>query len=320
MKHKLLLFSLLILLSTCFFPILLAEEAEETPSTPPVPTTDERLAKEIANYIDQLLGDNAIVVERSRNELLELGHQAVPQLIQALSHEKSELRYLACEILVELRDERTLPDLLILLQDKEEAGMSIRAIATRALGRLGNASVIPALIPALKSTDVDLRYETLRALATLRAYKAIPQISKLISDTALTFYDREIRCGAIEALGRLKARIKIQKLVDLLTIKDVEPAAERAVVEYVIVALECITGETMGFIPLEDGPKRDELIKKWQLWWDEHKDEYTKPEESKESEKKPEPSSTEEPTATPKTPAAEGEPHQKQEKPEKEKE
>lgn len=254
-----------------------ATESREGPVTPTAPTHvggTVDLRKEIISCINRLMDDNPFVHDEARNELLEIGKPAVEPLLEALSSEKTDLRFMACEILAELRDERAIPALLKLLKDHNELGSSVASVAARALGRLGNPQVIPALRACLPTMDIELRYEIIHALGTLRATDAIPQIIPLITDTARTRFDYSVRAAVITTLGKLKARDAVKELVKLLPDKDVETRTNTPIANYVIKSLEGITGVTQGPILTNDEKSKEELIKKWQDWWEKHKVEY----------------------------------------------
>lgn len=232
------------------------------------------LQAEIEGRIKQLLNDNPLMVEEARNELLEIGKPAVPALIKALDSEKPQLRYLTCEILVELRDERSLPALIKSLKDKEEIGNSIASVAARGLGLLGTTAVITPLMNALPTADVELRYETIRALGILRVQEAIPVFIAALSDTAKTDFNYLVKCVAIEALGKLKAKSTVKHLINLLPETEIESATERPVVYYVVKALEEITSSSFGFVPSKDDKRKQEIIKQWQDWWTKNRGDY----------------------------------------------
>ena len=238
------------------------------------PTAKVDLRAEIAGYLKQLVNDNPLLQEEARQELLEIGKPAVELLIEALGGERSDLRFMAAEILSELRDERALPALLKLLKDTSGVTSSVASVAARALGRLGNSEVITPLAKCLPTLDVELRYEVVRALGTLRAMESIPQILPLITDTAKTNFGYSVRAAVITTLGKLRAREAAKELVKLLRDNEAEPATEKTILNYVIKALEKITGLSEGPLPTTDDKKKEEFIKKWEDWWEKHKVEY----------------------------------------------
>lgn len=290
--------------------IVLPAYAQESKPLPegeivtPTALSKNPVLNEIPLLIKQLLNDDPEIADEARTELLEIGPPAVLLLIEALQNDKPAMRYMVCEILAELRDTRTLPPLLNLLKDKTEYTASIASAAVRVLGRLGNPSVIRPLIETASSPDVDLRYESIRALGILRAQEAITLTMHALTDTAETFLGYQVRCVAIQALGRLKTKEAVPRLINLLDIKTTEPGTELAVAQYAIKALEKVTGHSEGSFLWRDEKQRDEIIWRWKDWWGKHKVEYgieeTPPEKLPPSEKKPEETKpAEEKTATP---------------------
>jgi hypothetical protein len=256
--------------------------AEGEAVTPTGSTTATNVSKtdiqmDTEGYIKLLTNDNPLTVEESRNELLKIGKRAVPDIIKYLSNENVQLRYMLCEILSELRDERSIPALVKQLSDKEEVGNSIASVAARALGLIGDASVITPLLKILPTSDIELRYEAIKALGNLRAQEAIPVFISALTDTAKTDYNYFVRCAATEALGQVKAKEAVKNLMNLISDKDVEPATEKAIMYYTIKSLEKITGASFGPVMIKDDKKTQELIKSWQDWWEKNKTQYGEP-------------------------------------------
>jgi hypothetical protein len=276
----------------------LLAQTPETTTTPVSPTNTSsdkpkkptNIETETDGLIDQLLNDNPLVVEEARNELLEIGKRAVPALITALENEKPKLRYMACEILTEIRDERALPVFIKLLADKEEIGNSIASLAAKGLGKLGDSSAITPLISTLPTPDIELRYEVINALGILRAEQVIPFLLSAITDTAKTYSDYLVKCVAIKALGQLKSKDAVKKLIAMLSDTEVEPASDTPVIHYAIKALEKITDASFGQILFNDKKKEKEIVKQWQDWWEKNKYSYGEiPPPPPEPPKQPEP-------------------------------
>jgi HEAT repeat protein len=196
-----------------------AQQAAPLPkgeSLTPTAVSENRPASEISLLINQLLNDDPELVDEARAEILEIGRPAVPLLIKALKSDKPALRYMVCEILAEIRDERALPHMINLLKDKKEYTASIASVAARALGRLGEPSVIPHLMEAASSPDIELRYEAINALGILRAQEAITLTLQVLTDTAQTFLGYQIRCAALQALGHLKNKTAVPEKLRLI--------------------------------------------------------------------------------------------------------
>ncbi|MDI6733529.1 MAG: HEAT repeat domain-containing protein, partial [Planctomycetota bacterium] len=252
--------------------------APPPPPPPPLLPPDGITGKEIEALTDKLTSDDPRIMNEARDELKEVGKPAVPYLMMTLVLEKtrSDVRYLICEILGEVRDERSKETLIKLLNDKEEHTASIASAAARALGKLGDISVIPHLIDTLKSntTDIELRYECIRTLGILRAHQALPFLRPAITDTARTFLGYYVKAIAVQALGKLKDTQSVKHLIPLLKDTDIEPATDEPFVKYVVKALEQITNYPAGSFVRTDDKKKEAVIKKWEEWWQKNKKDY----------------------------------------------
>ena len=245
-----------------------------TPPAPPkVETSDEKplppngiSEKEIIDLIAKLASDNPLITNETRDELKEIGKPAVPLLIAALEKAKPDVRYLICEILGEIRDERSVETLVKLLGDMDEHTASVASAAARALRNCADLAVVPHLMKAVTSMDIDLRYEAVKTLGVLRAYQALPVIRKMITDTAKTSLGYYTKVAAVQALGKLKDARSVRQLIPLLKSNDVD-ASDEPLVKYVIKALEQITNYQAGSFSRSDDKKRDSVVKKWEEWW-----------------------------------------------------
>ena len=245
-----------------------------TPPAPPkVETSDEKplppngiSEKEIIDLIAKLASDNPLITNETRDELKEIGKPAVPLLIAALEKAKPDVRYLICEILGEIRDERSVETLVKLLGDMDEHTASVASAAARALRNCADLAVVPHLMKAVTSMDIDLRYEAVKTLGVLRAYQALPVIRKMITDTAKTSLGYYTKVAAVQALGKLKDARSVRQLIPLLKSNDID-ASDEPLVKYVIKALEQITNYQAGSFSRSDDKKRDSVVKKWEEWW-----------------------------------------------------
>ncbi|MBI5779553.1 MAG: HEAT repeat domain-containing protein [Planctomycetes bacterium] len=255
------------------------EPVAPTPPAPPkVETSEEKplppngiTEKEITDLIAKLSSNDLLVMNGARDELKEIGRPAAALLIKELAKAKSDVRYLICEILGEIRDSGSVETLVKLLNDKEEHTASIASAAARALRKCADLAVIPHLMKAVTSTDVDLRYEAVKTLGVLRAYQALPVIRPMITDTAKTSLDYYVKAAAVQALGKLKDARSVKQLVTLLDSPDIEAATDEPFVKYVTRALEQITGFQAGSFSRSDDKKKDAVVKKWKEWWEKNK-------------------------------------------------
>ncbi|MBI3267903.1 MAG: HEAT repeat domain-containing protein [Planctomycetes bacterium] len=252
------------------------EAQNPTPAPAPAPAQAARpsIDTEVEKLFGRVLGDDPLVANEAREELLDLGRGATPALVRVLKDTSPQKRYIACELLAELRDPAALPGLMELLKDLDAYQASVASAAARAIGRLGDASAVPALLEALGSKDVDLRYEAVRALGNLRAVQAVPKLIDLVkNDKGQTFHERLVSCGAAQALGRLGAREAVPELILLLDSYAKEPSSDNGINYYAVRALERVTGEEKGSLTTT-AEAMGETIKKWKAWWDTHKAEF----------------------------------------------
>ena len=99
-------------------------------------------------------------------------------------------RYYAVHLLGRLRDPRAV-DVLVPLLDGDEVGYN----AAWALGELGDRKAIDPLIHALSSKDAVIRVAAIGSLEKLHATNALPQLTKLFSDTAFPQAGAQVPVG-----------------------------------------------------------------------------------------------------------------------------
>jgi general secretion pathway protein G len=236
----------------------------------------DQIKQDIRLAIEMLGAENPVEGEEGRKELLELGHRAVPQLIEALEHESPQIRLVVCDILGEIRNPSAVDPLIKMLQDKDEYGVSIASVAARALGLIGEPKAIKPLLDLLDSDriklDVELRYEVIRALGILRATEAVDKIRKFVDDKATLYITKKmVAMAAMEALARLRAEDAIDEIAALLGDKTKEEWSARTLEMCAAKALERITGTRFGAILEEESEVTKETLKKWGQWWEKRK-------------------------------------------------
>ncbi|OYT68772.1 MAG: hypothetical protein CFK48_10465 [Armatimonadetes bacterium CP1_7O] len=124
----------------------------------------------LADAVRQLLAQpdwrgvlgRALPAQSVRDTLIAMGSPAVPALMQALRDEDKDVRSAACEALGAIGDASAVPALIKALGD-----WRVRSAACRALGAIGDASAVPALINALEDGDWRVRSAACRALERL---------------------------------------------------------------------------------------------------------------------------------------------------------
>ena len=171
--------------------------------------------------------------------------------------------------------------------------------AAKTLGILGYKDAVPKLIDALKSPDIELRYESIKALGLIGEPEAGETLAAMLKNKsdygAKTLDGHSQICAVIEALGNiaLKRKYGVLKLIgEQLTggRSDIESASELSVSYYAAQALKKLTvdypqeegGENKPANKLPDGSLTGsvETVKKtidaWITWWNRNRPEIEK--------------------------------------------
>jgi HEAT repeat protein len=178
--------------------------------------------------------------DNAAKELIKLGADAVPPLIDALQTQDPGLvltyqqilariptatlaltktlattthrpivRARAAEILGMSKDRSAIPALLDALKDQY---FTVRASAALALGNIGDARVIHSLLPLLKDTDDKVRSAACIAIAKFRDPSTFDDITNVLLDDPMI----EVRQSAVRALGDTKHPAAIPFLMEAL--------------------------------------------------------------------------------------------------------
>lgn len=256
-----------------------AEEA--APAPPPVD-----LAKVIEAYIANLSNTDPILVTEAYDALEEIGKPAVLPLATKLQAKdtSADAKYMICDLLGELRDGTAVQVLIPVLKDPQEHVSSVASAAARALGLLADVSAVEPLREALKSSDMELQYEAIRALGNLRAVAAAPDIRPfLASENKPTHHERYLSCAAVEALGKMKDKASVKEIAKWIRSADKERGTETSFSHYAIRALESITDQNLGSLTASN-EERLKTEEAWSAWWEANKKDYGVTEAPKEPE------------------------------------
>jgi HEAT repeat protein len=110
---------------------------------------------------------------------------------EALRQQITIDRYYAVHLLGRLRDPRAV-DVLVPLLDDDDIDYNV----AWALGEIGDARAIPALIKALSDKTPLVRVAAIGALETMHATQALPQITALFEDMAIPQAGRQVTVGS----------------------------------------------------------------------------------------------------------------------------
>ncbi len=166
-------------------------------------------ADAIPVLIDALATRDANLREFIARVLVQIGPQAVPPLCKALASAHPEVRGQAAAILGDIGDKQAVPALLTALQGEF---YTVRAKAALALGQIRDAQAIPALTDALKDSEPDVRAAAARGLGPF----ADPRTFEFIGSLLLDDPQIQVRQAAAESLGNTRRPEAIPYLIDAL--------------------------------------------------------------------------------------------------------
>jgi len=156
--------------------------------------------------------------ERATGELLRLGAEGVPALIEALQTEDQNLLPLYQGILTRIGIAAT-PALTHSLRNDHPL---IRARVAEVLAQTKDPKAVPALLQALHGEFYTVRARAARALGAIRAQEAVQPLIEALKDDEL-----EVRIESVKALGQFNSPDIFDNMADLL-LEDVEIEARQA--------------------------------------------------------------------------------------------
>ncbi|RZB28729.1 MAG: hypothetical protein AEth_01845 [Candidatus Argoarchaeum ethanivorans] len=132
------------------------------------------------------------------------GRNATIALFRHIGYDSSHFKKMVHEALENIIDQSTVPDLLKDLEDGDE---DLRGYSAWALGKIGNPSVVPALIKALEDSIFVQDYAA-EALGKMGDSSVVPALIKALVDNNLV--------GAAEALGKIGDSSAVPDLIKAL--------------------------------------------------------------------------------------------------------
>jgi len=129
------------------------------------------------------------------------------ELVEFLCSPDAAVRWKTAYALMRLKNESIRTSLTEALIDTEPL---VRSYAARALGELPNRSIVPNLVASLTASDWRVRVNALRAIERIGDSTAAVSIIPLLSDPS-----EHVQRTAISALGTLKAKLAIEKLMEI---------------------------------------------------------------------------------------------------------
>jgi HEAT repeat protein len=157
-----------------------------------------RLGAEAAPaLIEALLSRNPDQRAMAESMLIQSGKVATPALTAGLQADDSALRSKCARILAETRDPQACPALIQALQDRY---FSVRQVVALALGEIREAKTLPALMRTLDDPEPEVRSSALLAIGKFCEPSAFDRMADLLLDDP----DLEVRQAAAKALGDSK--------------------------------------------------------------------------------------------------------------------
>lgn len=143
--------------------------------------------------------------------LARMGTTATPALTDSLRNDHPLIRGRVAEVLAQTRDAKAIPTLLEALHGEF---YTVRGRAARALGAIGDRQALDPLLEALKDPEVEVRVEAVKALGKFKDPETFdPMADLLLEDTQI-----EARQAAAIALGETQHPQAIPYL--LLALRD----------------------------------------------------------------------------------------------------
>ena len=147
------------------------------------------------------------LVEPSREELAQLGKQAVPRLVSKLTTEDARERHALANIFRRIGPP-AVPALVEALDTDNLSGLRNTA---RCLGEVGDKSATPALLPLFLHDNHTVRSTAVTAVGKSHDSSAVDNCITMLSDEA-----EPVRKSAAVALGRIADHRAVRRLIDAL--------------------------------------------------------------------------------------------------------
>ncbi|MBL0313727.1 MAG: HEAT repeat domain-containing protein [Holophagaceae bacterium] len=172
----------------------------------------EWLGPTAAAFLMDKLGDETERQRRGRliEALRVLGPSAADSVREALSSETWFLVRNALNLLSDIGDAGSLPDVIPLLRHGDGR---VRRAAVRALWKLGGPAAESHLLGILKETDPDTKFEVLFALGQVKTAGSAPAVLELAEDRRI---NERLRLKALETLGDIGSPSVVTSLAELL--------------------------------------------------------------------------------------------------------
>lgn len=159
-----------------------------------------------------LAHEEEVSVRVLKSALISFGPAVLRDLLTGLNEPDWKVRAAMLDILGEIADKRSAPELTRMLSDSEH---EVRAKAAKGLGKLRHSDAVPALIRALDDEDWVTRLHSARALGLIGDWAALMPLKRSVCDR-----NWQVRAAASEALLRLGDKGYVELLNLYLDVPD----------------------------------------------------------------------------------------------------
>lgn len=143
-------------------------------------------------------------VEPAKKELIEMGADAVPYLVDKLDTENAREMHTLTDILTDIGEPAVLP----LIQQLESDNKEVLRTSSRILGKIGDPKAAPQLAQLLDHTDLKVRGAACTSLGQVGDTAFFGEIVSILSDSV-----EMVRKSATYALGELETANGIPALI-----------------------------------------------------------------------------------------------------------
>ncbi len=156
----------------------------------------------LAELLEIMAGPDGMARFKAREELVGLGRDAVPGLIERLGHGTFRMRWEAAKALSEIGDPAATEALLEALHDRDQ---DIRWLAAEGLAAIGEAGAVPVLMTLAEQVQsADIRWGIHHVLHEYRDRKLRAETADVLRALGGVANDADVVSAAEQARARLK--------------------------------------------------------------------------------------------------------------------
>ena len=217
--------------------------------------------------LDLLRDEEEDVREMAATALGKVKYRGGVDALRALLGKEREasVRKSALQSLFVIGGESVVNDLVRVLQNDSENGY-VKEAAANLLGNTKTDAGAKALVKALEDFDEKVRLAAVASVRRRRIESAAVIVFELTEDTNVV-----VRAEAARALGEMGVKKAVPALINML-----DAGESMQVLENATRSLSTLTGEKKGMQYTQDADSDEKaaVLKAWEDWWQEHRDEY----------------------------------------------